>query len=95
MVFDEKIKKPEVPSSVTLQSRRKLTITGVEDVESFDESTIVLYTTEGLLVIRGTDLHIEKLSIDGGELNLEGTVDSLNYEDVSSKSSGFFSRLFK
>lgn len=95
MVFDEKIKKPEIQSSLTLQGRRKLTITGVEDVESFDENTIVLYTSGGLLVIRGQDLHIEKLSIDGGDLSVDGTVDSLSYEDVNSKSGGFWSRLFK
>lgn len=95
MVFDDKIKKTEIPSSITLQARRKLTVTGVEDVESFDENTIVLYTSGGLLVIKGQDLHIEKLSIDGGDLSVEGTVDSLSYEDTSVKTGGFWSRLFK
>ena len=94
MVFEEN-KKPEVPSSITLQARRKLTLTGVEDVESFDENTIILYTTGGLLVIRGQDLHIEKLNIDGGDLSVEGTVDSLSYEDTNGRTGGFWSRLFK
>jgi sporulation protein YabP len=95
MVFEEKNKKPETPSSISLLARRKLSVSGVEDVESFDESTIVLYTSSGLLVVRGQGLHIEKLSIDGGELSVEGTVDSLSYEEVSGKQGGFWSRLFK
>ena len=95
MVFEEKYKKPEVPSNITLNARRKLAVTGVEDVESFDENMVVLYTTGGLLVVKGQELHIEKLSIDGGELSVEGTVDSLTYEDVGSKQGGFWARLFK
>ncbi|NLO47509.1 MAG: sporulation protein YabP [Clostridiales bacterium] len=95
MVFEEKYKKTEVPSAIALNARRKLTVTGVEDVESFDENTIVLYTTGGLLIVRGQGLHIEKLSIDGGELSVEGTVDSMSYEEESGKQGGFWARLFK
>ena len=95
MVFEEKYKKTEAPSAIALNARRKLTVTGVEDVESFDENTIVLYTTGGLLVVRGQGLHIEKLSIDGGELSVEGTVDSMSYEEESGKQGGFWARLFK
>jgi sporulation protein YabP len=95
MVFEEKNKKTEAPSGIVLNARRKLTVTGVEDVESFDENTIVLYTTGGLLVVRGQGLHIEKLSIDGGELSVEGTVDSLSYEEETVKQGGFWARLFK
>ncbi len=95
MVFEEKIKKSETPSSLTLYARSKLTVTGVDDVESFDENTIVLFTSGGLLVIRGQNLHIEKLSIDGGDLSVEGTVDSLSYEDTNGRTGGFWSRLFK
>ena len=53
-------------------------MSGVDGVESFDETSIVMSTAEGSLIIRGESLHIEKLSLDGGDLLVEGTVDSLN-----------------
>ena len=66
---------------ILLEGREELTVSGVEEVESFDENTIVMLTVKGTLVVRGEDLHIEKLSLDGGDLKVEGTVDSLSYED--------------
>ena len=64
-------------------------------MERFDESEIVMATVRGTMVIRGTGLHIEKLSLDGGELKVEGNVDSLSYEDEGGgERVGFFARLF-
>ena len=94
MVFEDGYKKPETPGDIVLHARRKLSVSGVEDVERFDEETVVLYTTEGMLVIRGSELHIERLSLDGGELSVEGTVDSLTYEEGEGKRGSFWSRLF-
>ena len=94
MVFEDGYKKPETPGGIVLHARRKLSVSGVEDVERFDEETVVLYTTEGMLVIRGSELHIERLSLDGGELSVEGTVDSLTYEEGEGKRGSFWSRLF-
>ena len=55
-----------------------------------------MHTSQGTLIIRGENLHIEKLSLDGGDLKVEGDVDSLTYEDGrGEKSGGFFSRLFR
>ena len=54
-----------------------------------------MYTTKGTLVVRGEDLHIEKLSLDGGDLRVEGVVDSLSYEDDSRERGGFFARLLR
>lgn len=82
------------PHHISLENRGKLTISGVEDVESFDESAIVLSTTEGNLIVRGSELHIEKLSLDGGDLLVEGIVESLSYEESSHKG-GFLSRLLR
>lgn len=79
---------------LSLEGRRKLRVTGVEEVESFDENQVVLSTVGGVLVVRGEDLHIEALSLDGGELKVEGEVDSLTYEE-SRGTGGFFSRLFR
>ena len=72
----------------------RLTVSGVEDVERFDETGIVMSTSAGTLVVTGEDLHIGKLSLDGGELHVEGRVDSVTYEDDGAGRGGFFSRLF-
>lgn len=77
-----------------LAGREHLLVSGVEDVERFDETGIVMSTTAGLLVITGEDLHIGKLSLDGGELSVDGRIDSLSYEEHPRSSGGFFSRLF-
>ena len=76
-----------------LEDRERLTVSGVEEVESFDENTIVMDTTQGVLVVRGENLHIEKLSLDGGDLKVEGTVESLTYEEFRRGGGGFLSRL--
>ena len=52
-------------------------------------------TCKGTLVVRGEDLHIEKLSLDGGDLKVEGSVDSLTYEDDGGERGGFLARLFR
>ena len=81
---------------VAMEERRSLTVSGVEDVERFDESSIVLSTTQGILVIGGEGLHIEKLSLEGGELRVEGKIDALTYEEGSEqRGGGFFSRLLR
>ena len=78
---------------VELEGRDKLTVSGVEDVERFDEGCIVMSTCEGTLIVTGEGLHIGKLSVDTGELSVEGRVFELSYEDERPVS-GFWSRLF-
>ena len=85
--------KPEAAHHLILEDREKLTVSGVEEVESFDENTIVMDTAQGILIVRGEDLHIEKLSLDGGDLKVEGMVESLTYEDDRREKGGFFARL--
>lgn len=81
---------------LTLEDRNRLTVSGVEEVESFDESGIVMVTGQGTLVVRGSGLHIEQLSVDGGQLRVEGQVDCLTYEDTGNRGGGgFFSRLLR
>ena len=77
-----------------LDGREKLMVSGVEDVERFDENAIVMSTCVGTLIITGEDLHIGKLSLEGGELKVEGRIDSLEYEEDAPVSGGLFSRLF-
>lgn len=77
-----------------LDGRERLTVSGVEDVERFDETGIVMATSAGLLVVTGEDLHIGKLSLDGGELHVDGRIDSISYEDQGGGRAGWFGRLF-
>ena len=78
---------------LTLEDRERLTVSGVEEVESFDEATIVMITAQGVLVVRGEGLHIEKLSLDGGDWKVDGLVESLTYEVDHRSRGGFLSRL--
>lgn len=83
----------EAPHQLQLDSRSRLHMTGVIEVESFDETMIVLTTTRGTLIVRGEGLHLQLLRLDGGEVLVDGTIDSLSYEDAQ-PAGGFFARLF-
>ncbi len=78
---------------IDLDGRSRLSVTGVQDVESFDEQAVVLYTAQGTLVVRGSDLHLRLLSLEGGQVSVEGRVDALTYED-DAPGRGFLARLF-
>lgn len=77
-----------------LEGRESLTVSGVEDVERFDETGIVMSTTAGVLIVSGESLHIGKLSLDGGELHVDGRIDSISYEDQSQPRGSLLHRLF-
>ena len=94
MAYEAKTK-TELQHNIILEGRERLSISGVEDVESFNEETITVYTSKGMLIVQGSDLHIEKLSLDGGDLSVEGEVHSLRYEEETREKGGLFSRLFK
>ena len=79
---------------LTLEGREKLTVGGVEDVERFDENCIVTTTSAGTLIITGEELHIGKLSLDGGEMQVDGRIDAVTYEDTEVRQGSFLSRLF-
>ena len=96
MQYEEKRPRQEAADHhVILEGRASLSVSGVEEVESFDENAIVMHTSLGTLVVRGEELHIEKLSLDGGDLRVEGMVDSLTYEDDGGPRAGFLARLFR
>ena len=96
MAYEEKTRPAAKPHALGLQDRRRLTVSGVEDVERFDEGTVVLQTSGGALVVRGSALHVDKLSIEGGELTVSGHVDSLAYADGGEgRQGGLFARLFR
>ncbi len=84
--------------SVLMENRERVTITGVEDVDSFDESAVLLVTSLGYITLHGVDLHINKLNLDEGQLIVEGEITGLEYSDSEGpkgKGGGFFGKLFK
>ena len=91
---DKKIRKAQ--HNIIMENRRNLTITGVMDIDSFDEETVVLFTEEGELTIKGVNLHINKIDVDTGDLLMEGEIDTLSYADNQpGAKGGLFSRLFR
>lgn len=94
MAYDDRPPQPPLDHHLTLLNREELTVSGVEDVESFDETSILLSTAAGTLSVRGSELHIEKLSLDGGDLKVNGVIDALTYESARREQGGFFARLF-
>jgi len=97
MAYEDRYKTAEPSHNVIIEGRKKLSVSGVDDVESFDENEIIMGTAQGVLVLSGKDLRIERLSLDSGEVIVEGIVDALEYEDDadSPAGGGFLSRLFK
>lgn len=93
MAYEEKTKTAVKPHTVSMEDRCRLSVTGVEDVESFDETVIVMNTVQGNLIVRGSSLHIGKINLDAGELRVEGIVSDLCYEEKAA-SGGLWSRLF-
>ena len=81
------------PHRVELDGRERLTVSGVDDVDRFDENEIVMSTSQGVLIVTGERLHIGKLSLDGGELHVDGHIEALAYESQPTASRGLLSRL--
>ena len=85
--------KKQNPHNVVIQDREKISITGVEDIENFDDRETVLFTSLGKLVLHGRDLRMERLSTDDGSLVIYGRIESLEYS-ADTRSGSFLSRLF-
>ena len=86
------------PHRLMMQNQSSLSITGIRDVVSFDENQVVLDTDMGLLTMKGKDLHVSRLTLEKGEVDVDGTVDSLVYssnESYRRSGESFFNRLFR
>ncbi len=89
-------KKTQPVHNVAMENRERITLTGIEEVESFDESQIMLYTQMGMLTIRGEDLHINKLNVDTGDVVIDGLITSCVYSDAhNGHDGGFWKRIFR
>lgn len=81
-----------------LNNRRTCNLTGINDVLSFDEHEIILETEQGMLMIKGNDLHVSRLMLDKGEVDVDGRIDSFTYSEQSgmgTKGDSLLARLFK
>ena len=85
----------KLPHNIVMEDRKTLMITGVSDVDSFDDQNVVVFTDLGELTVRGNNLHIGKLSVETGELSVTGNIYALGYTDDRERSGGLFSRMFK
>ncbi len=83
----------QLPHKLSLEERKKLTVTGVTEVVSFDEETVVLLTALGTLVVQGQGLQLKQLTLEGGNVAVEGQISSLVYEQTR-QTGNLLSRLF-
>ena len=84
--------------NISFINRKSGVVTGVKDVISFDLSKVLLETDYGMMNIKGHDLHVDRLSVEKGELSLSGTIDSISYTEVGNsvrKNESVWARLFK
>lgn len=79
-------KTDKTPQNIIMENRKRLQITGVTDVDRFDEGSVILYTTLGELAVYGKELRVETVSAETGELTVEGEISSLVYGDSSRRS---------
>ena len=83
---------------ISITTRRTCTVNGVNDVLSFDLREIVLETEQGMLMIRGNELHVNRLTLDKGEVDIDGRIDSFVYSDTAAsgeKQESLLTRLFR
>ena len=86
------------PHKLTLENRGAGTVTGIREVVSFDENQVVLDTDLGLLTVKGKDLHVSRLTLEKGEVDVSGKIDSLTYSDVGTykkQGESLLGRLFR
>ena len=83
------------PNNLTLEGRKKLTVSGVEEVERFDENEIALRTGEGRLLIAGEGLHVSRLSVENGDVNVSGRISELRYEESAPEKGSLWARLWR
>ena len=92
MSYDE-AKQNAKPHSLNIENRTKLSLSGVDDVSGFDENTIILTTSLGALTIRGDGLHIDRIDLDIGQLEVQGHIRELSYDEPV-QSSSLWTKLF-
>ena len=94
MQKEKQNQRPKIPHSVIIENRASISFTGVRDMGSFDEQAVVLYTDYGEINLRGSKLHINKLSLDTNEVDIDGNIEAVVYTQ-NKQSGGLLGRLFR
>jgi sporulation protein YabP len=97
-MMEHNYNKPQGNHRLVIENRQAMEVTGVIHVDSFDDEEVILETEQGLLAVRGEELHIKQLNLEKGELAIEGLILELAYSDDKSyrdRGKGLFERLFK
>lgn len=94
--MEDKVISTKIEHNVLMESRHKLVLSGVKEVDSFEEDNVLLKTTKGNLTIRGNGMKMESYNNEVGDLILNGDIFALVYtNDKENSGGGFFSRIFK
>ncbi len=96
-MLEDKVKQKRA-HSVQMENRNKMIMTGITDVVSFDLNKVILQSDYGVITIKGDNLHVNKLSVDKGELDVDGVITAFEYSELSTysaKGESIFNRLFK
>jgi sporulation protein YabP len=94
----EELKTSAHMHKISITNRRSCLMSGIHDVLSFDIHEVLLETEQGMLVMKGENLHVSRLSLEKGEVDIDGKIDSLTYSDVSGtghKKESLLARLFR
>lgn len=81
--------------NILIEDRRHLDLSGVEQVDSFNDNTIVLSTVKGRLSIKGEELNVSKLNLDEGRVEIDGLINSLSYLSKEGEPKNFIGKIFK
>lgn len=95
LLVQEEKRLMKIAHNIIMEDRKRLSVSGVVDIDSFDDQCVVAFTDLGELEIRGYNLHINKIDVQAGELSMEGEIYSLSYSDSQPKKGGFLSRLMR
>ena len=92
VAYDDKSRTEPGPHRLSLENRQHLVLTGVTDVDRFDENTVLLRTCRGPVSVRGEGLQLRSLSVEGGQAAVDGQIDAVVYE-AAPRQGGFLRRL--
>ena len=97
--MDERLKqktiKSDLPHNIIMENRTKISVSGVENAESYNENEVVLNTSKGILIIKGECLGLSKLNLDSGEITVNGHITVFEYAEPPKTGTSFISRLFR
>ena len=84
-----------LPHQIILSDRQALTITGVTDIDTFDDTAVVLKTSLGMLTVKGMALQVKQVNVETGDLRVDGTIDAIEYAPTPAPKGHWARRLFR